>query len=87
MNADAFWHQLLLVFVPLATIWVAVAILEIVIQYIFHIRWRKWMTLRYIDNWLAGNIHYKMRLAGVAADNPDQRIAEDINLFISIRAC
>ncbi|MBB3809491.1 ABC transporter ATP-binding protein/permease [Pseudochelatococcus contaminans] len=83
MNADAFWHQLLLVFVPLATIWVAVAILEIVIQYIFHIRWRKWMTLRYIDNWLAGNIHYKMRLAGVAADNPDQRIAEDINLFIS----
>lgn len=83
MNADAFWHQLLLVFVPLATIWVAVAILEIVIQYIFHIRWRKWMTLRYIDNWLAGSIHYKMRLAGVAADNPDQRIAEDINLFIS----
>lgn len=52
-------------------------------KYLFHIRWRQWLTRRYIDNWLAGSAHYKMLLAGSDADNPDQRIAEDINLFIA----
>ncbi|MGI6244460.1 MAG: ABC transporter ATP-binding protein/permease [Pseudochelatococcus sp.] len=82
MDAGAFWHQLLLVFSPLAAVWIGVAILSIVVQYIFDIRWRAWLTRRYIDNWLAGGAHYKMQLSGVDADNPDQRIAEDINLFI-----
>src|SRR5262249_17951476 len=36
----------------------------------------------YLDHWLAGANHYRMQLLGDAADNPDQRIAEDINLFI-----
>jgi putative ATP-binding cassette transporter len=40
------------------------------------------MTRQYLDNWLAGANHYRMQLLGDAADNPDQRIAEDINLFI-----
>ncbi|MGV6872670.1 ABC transporter ATP-binding protein/permease [Pseudochelatococcus sp. B33] len=83
MNADAFWYQLLFIFVPLAAVWITVAIIELVIQYIFHIRWRQWLTRRYIDNWLAGSAHYKMLLTGSDADNPDQRIAEDINLFIA----
>ncbi|MFC0217851.1 ABC transporter ATP-binding protein/permease [Pseudochelatococcus lubricantis] len=83
MDAAAFWHQLLAVFSPLAAVWIAIAILEIVVQYIFHIRWRAWMTRRYIDNWLSGSAHYKMQLSGAEADNPDQRIAEDINLFIA----
>lgn len=83
LDADAFWYQLLFIFCPLAVVWISVAIFEIVIQYIFHIRWRQWLTRRYIDNWLAGSAHYKMVLTGSDADNPDQRIAEDINLFIA----
>ncbi|MFT0890790.1 ABC transporter ATP-binding protein/permease [Pseudochelatococcus sp. G4_1912] len=83
MNAEAFWNQLLFIFCPLAAVWVSVAILEIVIQYVFHIRWRRWMTHRYINKWLAGSAHYKMLLLSSEADNPDQRISEDINLFIS----
>ncbi len=39
------------------------------------------MTHRYLDHWLAGSNHYRMQLLGEAADNPDQRIAEDIRLF------
>ena len=46
------------------------------------IRWRRWMTKRYLDHWLEGATHYRMQLLGDAADNPDQRIAEDIRLFI-----
>jgi putative ATP-binding cassette transporter len=40
------------------------------------------MTREYLDHWLKNANHYRMQLLGDAADNPDQRIAEDINLFI-----
>ena len=40
------------------------------------------MTQRYLDRWIAGANHYRMQLLGDEADNPDQRIAEDIQLFV-----
>jgi putative ATP-binding cassette transporter len=46
------------------------------------IRWRRWMTNYYIEQWLNSAAHYRMQLIGDRADNPDQRIAEDIRLFI-----
>src|SRR5262249_31372958 len=46
------------------------------------IRWRRWMTKLYLSHWLDGATHYRMQLLGDAADNPDQRIHEDIKLFI-----
>ena len=39
------------------------------------------MTKVYVDGWLADANHYRMQLLGEAADNPDQRIADDILLF------
>src|SRR5665213_2539366 len=41
------------------------------------------MTAVYLDHWLAGANHYRMQLLGDAADNPDQRISEDIAQFIT----
>ena len=46
------------------------------------VRWRRWMTQAYLRNWLDDANHYRMQLQGDAADNPDQRIAEDIQLFV-----
>jgi putative ATP-binding cassette transporter len=46
------------------------------------IRWRRWMTKVYLSHWLERATHYRMQLFGDAADNPDQRIADDIRLFI-----
>jgi putative ATP-binding cassette transporter len=40
------------------------------------------MTRVYLDRWLSGATHYRMQLFGDAADNPDQRIADDINQFV-----
>jgi putative ATP-binding cassette transporter len=40
------------------------------------------MTKAYLGNWLDSANHYRMQLLGDAADNPDQRIAEDIQLFV-----
>ena len=46
------------------------------------IRWRHWLTTRYLGKWLDGPVHYAAGLAGGAVDNPDQRIADDIRQFI-----
>ncbi|WP_395665893.1 ABC transporter ATP-binding protein/permease [Methylocella sp.] len=84
-NKDAvtFWAQLLWVFVPWAFIYIASAIVEFVVASTLVIRWRRWLTDNYVSRWLDGHAHYRMALAGGAADNPDQRIAEDVNRFIN----
>ncbi|MGB6176143.1 MAG: ABC transporter ATP-binding protein/permease [Methylocella sp.] len=78
----AFWSQLFTVFVPWAFLYVATAVLEFVVTSTLIIRWRRWLTGNYVNRWLDTHTHYRMSLAGGAADNPDQRISEDINRFI-----
>jgi vitamin B12/bleomycin/antimicrobial peptide transport system ATP-binding/permease protein len=78
----AFWSQLFLVFVPWACLYIATAVLEFVVTNILIIRWRRWLTANYVSRWLDTHTHYRMSLAGGGADNPDQRISEDINRFI-----
>ena len=46
------------------------------------IRWRRWLTARYLDNWLDGPVHYRAMIAPDSIDNPDQRVAEDVRHFI-----
>ena len=36
----------------------------------------------YLGEWLHGATHYRMQLKGDAADNPDQRITEDVKNFV-----
>ena len=78
----AFWSQLLTVFTPWAFLFIATAVLEYVVTSTLIIRWRRWLTGNYVNRWLDTHTHYRMSLAGSAADNPDQRISEDINRFI-----
>jgi putative ATP-binding cassette transporter len=46
------------------------------------IRWRHWLTARYLDRWLDGPVHYRAMIVPGRIDNPDQRIAEDVRQFI-----
>ena len=78
----AFWTQLLLIFLPFATIYIAALVVEYVVTSTFVYRWRRWLSAYYIGRWLGGGAHYPMALAGTPADNPDQRISEDIYGFI-----
>ncbi len=78
----AFWSQLFTVFIPWAFIYIATAVLEYVVTSTLVIRWRRWLTGDYVTRWLDAHTHYRMSLAGGGADNPDQRISEDINRFI-----
>ncbi|HMN73859.1 MAG TPA: ABC transporter ATP-binding protein/permease [Rhodoblastus sp.] len=81
-DAPSFWSLLFWVFTPWAFVYIASAIIEFVLQSMLVIRWRRWLTDFYVSHWLGGHAHYRMSLAGGAADNPDQRIAEDVNRFI-----
>ena len=80
-NWDAFISELGF-FCVLAATYIVLAVYQLYLNQWLQIRWRRWMTQHYLDRWLAGANHYRMQLLGDAADNPDQRIAEDINLFI-----
>jgi putative ATP-binding cassette transporter len=80
-NWDAFVSQLLY-FAVLAAVYIVLAVYQLYLNQWLQIRWRRWMTKQYLERWVANANHYRMQLLGDAADNPDQRIAEDIQMFI-----
>ena len=81
-DSAAFWSLLFGVF----CFWAAIAVVSGLIEYyaeaVLKISWRRWMTERYYGLWLDRGNMYRAALVGQAADNPDQRIAEDIRNFI-----
>ncbi|MFL4967674.1 MAG: ABC transporter ATP-binding protein/permease [Xanthobacteraceae bacterium] len=80
-NWDSFISELML-FCLLAAAFIVLSVYGLYLNMWLQIRWRRWMTTRYLAHWLDGANHYRMQLLGDAADNPDQRIAEDIQLFV-----
>jgi putative ATP-binding cassette transporter len=82
-NWDAFVYQLGY-FCVLATAFILLAVYQLYLNQWLQIRWRRWLTASYLDHWLEGANHYRMQLLGDAADNPDQRISEDIAQFIQL---
>ena len=85
-----FWEQLQ-VFAMLATAFIVVAVYRFYLTQILQIRWRAWMTKDFLKRWTTHHIFYQLELRQFAnlgdglsqADNPDQRIQEDIQLFTS----
>jgi vitamin B12/bleomycin/antimicrobial peptide transport system ATP-binding/permease protein len=67
--------------------WAAIAVVSSLVEYytesVLKVRWRRWMTERYYGLWLDDGSLYLTALVGQAADNPDQRIAEDIHNFLN----
>jgi vitamin B12/bleomycin/antimicrobial peptide transport system ATP-binding/permease protein len=71
------------VFSILAAAFIVTAVYQLYLQQWLQIRWRRWLTDRYLGRWLGQSTHYRMRLKGDQADNPDQRIADDVRMFIN----
>ena len=82
-NWNAFVYQLGY-FCVLATAFIFLAVYQLYLNQWLQIRWRRWLTSTYLDHWMEGANHYRMQLLGDAADNPDQRISEDIAQFIQL---
>jgi len=81
-NWDNFVYELGY-FSVLAAIFIVLAVYQLYLNQWLQIRWRKWLTERYLGEWLQNANHYRMQLQGDAADNPDQRLTEDVELFVT----
>ena len=79
-DAAAFWWQAV-VFTMLAGASVATAVYRLYLRQILEIRWRQWMTGRFLHGWLDDQAYYRMQLNKTVTDNPDQRIADDLQRF------
>jgi putative ATP-binding cassette transporter len=83
-NLDrAAFGRLILRFAALAACYIATAVYGLYLRQGLEIRWRRWLTNRWVGDWLADRAYYRMRLVETGTDNPDQRIAEDLRLFVA----
>jgi vitamin B12/bleomycin/antimicrobial peptide transport system ATP-binding/permease protein len=80
-NWNAFVSAILF-FCAIAAVYTVLAVYQLYLNQWLQIRWRRWMTQTYLRQWLDSANHYRMQLLGDAADNPDQRIAEDLQSFV-----
>ncbi|HEX3411876.1 MAG TPA: ABC transporter ATP-binding protein/permease [Stellaceae bacterium] len=78
-----FWRQFA-IFGVLALAFIVVGVYSSYLRGILHIRWRRWLTERFLRDWLEDQAYYRMQLNQAATDNPDQRISDDLNRFASI---
>ena len=73
-------------FCEIAVVYILVAVYFTYLSQWLQIRWRRWLTVRLLDEWLADRAYYRISLtvdrAAVGTDNPDQRIAEDIRDYV-----
>lgn len=67
----------------LATANIIVVVYQLYLRQMLEIKWRRWMTDRYLNTWLDDQNFYRMQLFDKRTDNPDQRISEDLRLFAS----
>ncbi len=76
-------------FCGVAAAYILIAVYRIYLTQWLQIRWRRWMTRTFLDDWLADRAYYRISLiaagderSGLGTENPDQRIAEDLRAFI-----
>ena len=82
-NEPEFFHQLI-IFTVLAVIAIVLGVYQTYLQQMLQIRWRNWLTRQYLHDWLKAKAYYRLQLDNGQTDNPDQRIAEDLNRFTEI---
>ena len=69
-------------FTLLAVIYIVTAVYRIYFQQMLTIEWRTWLTEKYLADWMKDRAYYRLQLLDRGTDNPDQRIAEDLRLFV-----
>jgi vitamin B12/bleomycin/antimicrobial peptide transport system ATP-binding/permease protein len=77
-----FYRQILR-FALLAAIWIAMSVYALYLKQMLQVRWRRWLTDKYLKDWLTDRTYYPMHLQGKQTDNPDQRVAEDLKIFVN----
>ncbi|HXJ34139.1 MAG TPA: ABC transporter ATP-binding protein/permease [Candidatus Eisenbacteria bacterium] len=76
-DAAAFAHQLGR-FCLFAAAFIATAVYRQYLTQLLEMRWRRWLTHQFLDTWLGGGAYHRLERTQRRPDNPDQRIAEDL---------
>jgi putative ATP-binding cassette transporter len=77
-----FLHQLIR-FSWLAGLFIVFAVYQFYLNQMLQIRWRRWLTEHFLRAWLTDDAYYRMQFVAGEADNPDQRVADDVPQFIA----
>ena len=80
-NQAEFYRQLLR-FTLLAFAYIIIAVYQTYLQQMLQIEWRNWLNDRLLADWLKDRAYYRLQLLDRGTDNPDQRIAEDLRIFV-----
>ncbi len=84
------WHRLpsgwiMPGFLMMAMLFVLLGCASVFATQLLQIRWRSWMTGDFLRRWLADRAYYRISVTadaeGVATDNPDQRLSDDLAAF------
>jgi vitamin B12/bleomycin/antimicrobial peptide transport system ATP-binding/permease protein len=78
-NKGEMFRQLA-IFCILVACAISMSVYALYLNQLLQIRWRRWLTRKYLDAWLANRAYYQLQL-GSTTDNPDQRISEDLSQF------
>jgi vitamin B12/bleomycin/antimicrobial peptide transport system ATP-binding/permease protein len=72
-------------FTEVAMVYIVLAVYSVWVNQLLQIRWRRWLTRQFLNEWLADRAYYNISLtadrAAIGTDNPDQRVAEDLRDF------
>jgi len=77
------FYALLWKFMLLAAVYIAVAVYQFYLLQMLQIEWRTWLNEHFLSDWLRDRAYYRLQLLDRGTDNPDQRIAEDLRLFVN----
>jgi putative ATP-binding cassette transporter len=72
----AFWQEIE-TFSWIAALFIMAYVARSIVSPYLRLRWRRWLTRRYLAHWLDGRGYYRIELQRTV-DNADQRIAEDL---------
>jgi putative ATP-binding cassette transporter len=70
-------------FLGVAAVFVVASTLRIFVRGILEIRWRRWVTDHFLDQWMSALAYCQIELHRKGIDNPDQRIAEDVREYVA----
>jgi putative ATP-binding cassette transporter len=71
-------------FTYLALLWIVAGVYRLYLQQMLLIEWRAWLNDHFLAAWLADRAYYRLQLVDRGVDNPDQRIAEDLRIFVEM---
>jgi len=71
------------IFFAIALGFVLVSTYRIYVRAVLQIRWRRWLTDHLLERWMDTQAYCEIELNRKSTDNPDQRIAEDVNNYVA----